>query len=169
MKVDKAWFMARIVTYFLPLEGQWWIELGAVIIFMGCFSKNVSMSNSGGDISNSGSHKSPRKEAYADLSTHSTYSQYAMQPLATSSNVTQARVYVHRDIHTDHARSLAVGRCCCCLSVCHISNSWNHISNSGGHISISGSHMSVTTWAVRTSAEGAEWQPVAVVCLSVCQ
>jgi len=68
MKVDKAWFMAPIVTYFLPLEGQWWIQLGAVIIFMRSFSKNVSMSNSGGDMSNSGSHISPRKEAYADLS-----------------------------------------------------------------------------------------------------
>ena len=89
MKVDKAWFMAPTVTYFLAVECRWWVWLGTVIIFMRSFSKNVSMSNSGGHISNSaghisnsgghmsnygghmsnsGSHISPRKEAYADLS-----------------------------------------------------------------------------------------------------
>ena len=82
MKVDKAWFMAPTVTYFLAVECRWWVWLGTVIIFMHSFSKNVSMSNSGGHISNSaghisnsgghmsksGSHISPRKEAYADLS-----------------------------------------------------------------------------------------------------
>ena len=56
MKVDKAWFMAPIVTYFLAVECRWWVWLGTVIIFMRSFSKNVSMSNSGGHISNSGGH-----------------------------------------------------------------------------------------------------------------